>query len=55
MNTKHPIQRKEVTAVDADVPLSRSSMIRSTLSELRLFSSEADRLTARHLFELRAV
>ena len=50
MNTKHPTQRKEVTALDADVPLLRPSLIRFHLSELRLFQVKADRLRARHLF-----
>jgi hypothetical protein len=53
MNTKHPTPRKEVTAVDADVPLWRPSLIRFKLSELRLFQNEADRPRARHLFGLR--
>jgi hypothetical protein len=55
MNTQHPTQRKEVTAVDSDVPLLRSSLNRFTLSELRLFPVEADRHYARHLFALRMV
>ena len=54
MNTKHPTQRKEVTALDADVPLLRASLIRFKLSELRLFQNEADRPQARHLFALHA-
>jgi len=54
MNAKHPTQRKEVTALDADVPLLRPSLIRFKLSELRLFQVEADRLQARHFFGLRA-
>ncbi len=54
MKTKHPTQRKEVTAVDADVPLLRPSLIRFKLSELRLFPVEADRSHARHHFGLRA-
>lgn len=55
MNTKHPTQRKEVTALDADVPLLRPSLIRFKLSELRLIHTEADYLQARHLFALRTV
>ena len=54
MNTKHPTQRKEVTALDADVPLLRPLMIRFKLSELRLFPDKADRVQARHLFGLHA-
>ena len=52
MNTRQSTQRKEVTALDADVPLLRPSLIRFKLSELRLFQYEADRLHARHLFGL---
>lgn len=54
MNTNHPTPRKEVTAVDADVPLVRPSLIRFKLSELRLFQHDADRPHARHFFGLRA-
>lgn len=54
MNTDHPTQRKEVTAVDADVPLLRPTLIRFKLSELRLFQHEANRRLARHLFGLHA-
>jgi len=54
MNTYHSTQRKEVTALDADVQLLHISLIRSTLSELRLFQFEADRLRACRLFGLRA-
>lgn len=54
MNTNHSTQRKEVTALDADVPLLRPSLIRFKLSELRLFHCEADRLQARSLFGLSA-
>ena len=54
MNTDHPTSRKEVTAVDADVPLVRPSSIRFKLSELRLFKHDADRRHGRHLFGLRA-
>ena len=54
MNTHHLTQRKEVTALDADVPLSRSSLIRFHLSNLRLQQARADRPNARHVFTLRA-
>ena len=54
MNTKHSIQRKEVTALDADVPLLRPSLIRFNLSELRLLQSQADRPNARHSLVVRA-
>jgi len=54
MNTKHSTQRKEVTALDADVPLLRPSLIRYELSELRLFQNQAYRLCARHLLGLGA-
>jgi hypothetical protein len=43
-----------VTAVDPDVPLRRSSLIRNTSSELRLFHAEADRPDARRSFALRS-
>ena len=52
MHTKHSTQTKEVTALDADVPLLRPSLIRFKLSELRLFHNETDRPHARHLLEL---
>jgi hypothetical protein len=54
MNTYHPIKRKEVTALDADVPLLRPSLIRFKLSELRLLQSLADRPGACHLVGVRA-
>jgi hypothetical protein len=50
MNRNHTQHRKEVTALDADVPLLRPSLIRFTLSELRLFKGNADRVGARHHF-----
>ncbi len=53
MNTKHSTQRKEVTALDADVPLLRPSLIRFNLSELRLLQTQADRPRARHVLVLR--
>ena len=54
MNTKHSTQRKEVTALDADVPLLRPSLIRFNLSELRLLQIQADRPNARHGLVVRA-
>ena len=51
MNTYPTEQRKEVTALDADVPLLRSALIRFNVSRLRMFKTQADRLDARH-FEL---
>jgi len=48
MSTKYSTQRKEVTALDADVPLLRPSLIRFNLSELRLLQSQADRPNACH-------
>jgi hypothetical protein len=53
MNTTHLTQRKEVTALDADVPLLHALSIRTQLPELRLFQYEADRVLARHLVGLR--
>ena len=47
-------QRKEVTALDADVPLLRPSLIRFNVSELRMFKEEADCARACHLL-LRAL
>ena len=55
MNTHHLTQRKEVTALDADVPLSRSSLIQFNLSNLRLQQARVDRPNARHVFALHAV
>jgi hypothetical protein len=52
MNINHSTPRKEVTALDADVPLLRPSSIRTQLTELRLFQYEADRPLARHLPEV---
>jgi hypothetical protein len=54
MNTHHLTQRKEVTALDADVPLSRSSLIRFHLSNLRLQQARVDYPYARHVFTLHA-
>ena len=55
MKHKHSTQRKEVTAVDADVPLLRPTLIRTKSFELRSFKIEADRLAARHIPMLRVV
>ena len=52
MNINHSTERKDVTALDADVPLLRPSWIRFKLSELRLFQCEADRFHVRHRFGL---
>jgi hypothetical protein len=49
MKTKHPTSRKEVTALDADVPLLRPSLIVFNSSELRLLQIQADRPSARHV------
>ena len=54
MNDKYLTQRKEVAALDADVPLLRPSLIRPHLSDPRLFQADADRRLARHSFALRA-
>ena len=55
MNTTHSTQRKEVTTLDADVPLLRPTLIRFNVSELRLFKTQADRFEARHFGLLGAV
>jgi hypothetical protein len=52
LNTNHLTQRKDVTALDADVPLLHPSSIHFKLSELRLFQCEADRFHVRHRFGL---
>ena len=49
MNTNHTQHRKEVTALDADVPLWRPSLIYINVSELRMFNQSADCAEARHL------
>jgi hypothetical protein len=54
MNAKHPTQRKEVTALDADVPLLRPSLIGFNSSGLRLLKRQADRPNARHVLVLHA-
>jgi len=48
MNTHTIQQRKEVTTLDADVPLLRPTLIRFNVSEMRLFKIQADRFNARH-------
>ena len=55
MNTITILQRKDVTALDADVPLLRPSLIRFNVSELRMFKTQADRVDARQFCFLRAV
>jgi hypothetical protein len=54
MNINTISQRKEVTALDADVPLLRPSLIRFNVSELRMLKKEADCARACHLL-LRAI
>jgi len=49
MNTNHTQHRKEVTALDADVPLLRPSLIRFNVSESRIFNQKADCVCARHV------
>jgi hypothetical protein len=55
MNTHTIQQRKEVTTLDADVPLLRPTLIRFNVSELRMFNTQADRFNARHFGFLSAV
>ncbi len=55
MNTITILQRKDVTALDADVPLLRPSLIQFNVSELRKFKTQADRVDTRRSFLLRAV
>jgi hypothetical protein len=55
MNRNHTQHRKEVTALDADVPLLRPSLICFKLSELRLFKRKAECVYARQLRSLGAV
>lgn len=55
MNTQTIQQRKEVTTLDADVPLLRPTLIRFNVSELRMFKTQADRFNARHFGLLGAV
>lgn len=47
MNTQTIQQRKEVTTLDADVPLLRPTLIRFNVSELRMFKTQADHFNAR--------
>jgi hypothetical protein len=55
MNTHTIQQRKEVTTLDADVPLLRPTLIRFNVSELRMFKIQADRFNACHFGFLGAV
>jgi hypothetical protein len=55
MNIHTIQQRKEVTTLDADVPLLRPTLIRFHVSGLRLFKTQADRFEARHFGLLDAV
>ena len=48
MNTYTTEQRKEVTTLDADVPLLRPALIRINVSELRMFNTQADDFRAPH-------
>jgi hypothetical protein len=48
MNTHTIQQRKEVTTLDADVPLRRPTLIRFYVSELRMLQTQADGFNARH-------
>ena len=48
MNANHSHHRKEVTALDADVPLLRPTLIRLKVSEMRMFKSIAGFVEARH-------
>jgi hypothetical protein len=55
MNTNTIQQRKEVTTLDADVPLRRPTLIRFNVSDLRMFKTQANGLGARHFGLLSAV
>ena len=55
MNTHTIQQRKEVTTLDADVPLLRPTLIRFNVSELRLFKTQVKRFNACHFGLLDAV
>ncbi len=55
MNVFHPTQRKEVTALDADVPLLRRLPIRLNLSGLRLLQAQVDCPSACHGLATRGV
>lgn len=50
MNTNTIQKRKEVTALDADVPLLRPSLTGFNVSELRVFKQEVDGGMKRHLW-----
>ena len=55
MNTIHSTQRKEATALDADVPLLRPQLIRFNVSELRMLKAQANYVDARHFYLVGAV
>ncbi len=55
MNTHTIQQRKEVTTLDADVPLWRPTLIRFNVSELRMFQTQVDDFNARHFAWLATV
>ena len=55
MNTHIIQQRKEVTTLDADVPLLRPTLIRFNVSEMRMFHTQADRFDAGHFSLIGAV
>ena len=55
MNTHTIPQRKEVTTLDADVPLWRPTLIRFNVSELRMFQTQVDGFNARHFAWLATV
>ena len=50
MNTIQIPHRKEVTALDADVPLLRPSLIRFNISESRMLKEKTDCVIARHFY-----
>jgi hypothetical protein len=49
MNTNTIQKRKEVTTLDADVPLLRPALTVYNVSELRMFKQKADAGLARHI------
>ncbi len=55
MNTHTIQQGKEVTTLDADVPLWRPTLIRFNVSELRRFQTQVDRFNAGHFSWLATV
>jgi hypothetical protein len=55
MNTHTIQQRKEVTTLDADVPLCRPTLIRFNVSELRMFQTQVDDFNARRFTWLATV